>query len=362
MQTHTTRSRALQLHPAPLALGIFFSLVTGFVLFDDVRHGAEITTSHVLSLAALVAALASGHWAWPQLRAGAIVPGLMLAVLFLGATSYVVISSGARNAEVAQAKAAFAVEANAKRAHELVRMAEAEKMLADAQRSHASECRSGKGKRCDGIAATVAVYAAAVKGHQATLAEIGPERKADAGYAHAGQVLAALPFVTADAGDIAARLTLLLPFLVVLISELGTITFMHIGIGHAPVATIAERKSTGDSSQTSFPETIADVDPRWFDINLPEPPTTPPGPKGGNRSRQALPANVVPLRSPHPVIAALERNGGSVASNRELAELMLVTPGESTKRVREVAHLLTCERVGKELRISLKASTAKRVA
>lgn len=359
MQTPNIHRRPMQLRPVPLALGIFFALVTGFVLFDDVRHGAEITTSHVLSLAALVAALASGHWAWPQLRAGAIVPGLMLTVLFLGATSYVVISSGARNAEVAQAKAALAVDINAKRAHETAKMAAAETMLARAQIEHASECRTGRGKRCDGIAATVAVYAAAVKGHQATLAELGPERKPDGGFAHAGQVLAALPFVTADASDISARLTLLLPFLVVLISELGTITFMHIGIGNAPLATMSARKSNGDTAQTSFPATMSDVDPRWFNGDLPEPPKGPTGPGGGKRVRTSLPANVVPIRATHPVIAALERAGGSVASNRDLAELMGVTPGESTKRVREVAHLLTCERVGKELRISIKSKAVR---
>ena len=39
--------------------------------------------------------------------------------------------------------------------------------------------------------------------------------------------------------------------------------------------------------------------------------------------------------------------------------MMGVTPGESTKRVREVAHMLTCERVGKELRISLKSKAVR---
>lgn len=358
MQSSTTRSRTLQLRPVPLALGAFFSAVTAFVLFDDVRHGAEFTTSHVLSLAALVAALASGHFALPQFRARSIPSALTLVVLFLGATSYVVISSGARNAEVAQAKAAAALDTNAKRAHELSRLAEAETMLADAQRSHGAECRTGKGKRCDGIAATVAVYAAAVKGHQATLAELGPERRPDAGYAHAGQVLAALPFVTADAGDIAARLSLLLPFLVVLISELGTIVFVHIGIGSATMST---RKSTADSSQTSFPDNVGGVDPRWFSaLDAPEPPNGgPSGPNGGQRVRTSLPANVVPLRQVHPVIAALESVGGGVGSNKELAKLMGVTDPESTKRVREVRHLLDFERVGKELRISLKSKAAR---
>lgn len=111
-----------------------------------------------------------------------------------------------------------------------------------------------------------------------------------------------------------------------------------------------------DVLQTSFPaseETIAGIDPRWFASDDPEP----PGPKGGNRRRnsshQSLPSNVVPF-SRHPVIRALEQVGGSVSSNKELAEIMGVTPPESSKRVREVESLLNITREGRDKRIALK--------
>ncbi len=69
-----------------------------------------------------------------------------------------------------------------------------------------------------------------------------------------------------------------------------------------------------------------------------------------------MPANVVELRpASHPVIAALESVGGSVASNKELAALMGVSSGEATKRRGEVAGLLVEERDGKETRIRLRA-------
>ena len=84
-----------------IVLGGFFATVTAYVLFNDVIHGAAINTSHVLSLAALVAAIASGHFVWPQLRSGAILAGLMLGLLALSATTFVVVSSSARNADVA---------------------------------------------------------------------------------------------------------------------------------------------------------------------------------------------------------------------------------------------------------------------
>ena len=387
MSTHTRTPARVQycqrLRPAPLALGIFLATVTASVLFDDVRHGAEITTSHALALAALVAALASGHMAWPQLRAWRIAPGLALALLFAASTLYVVVSSGTRNAETAATKQAAAADAQRQR-DDITRMRrEAETILTTClpgtPREHVgircglrdamtAECGSGKGSRCTGRTYSVTTYEAAIAGYEAQLARLGPP-PAPSGYAHAARVFAALPGITAAPDDIAQRLALLLPFLAVLICELGTLVFLHLGLGHATVADpagIAVRQSSGDSDQTSYPATVAgEIDPRWFAplADQPEPPTTPPGPKGGNRVRTSLPANVLQFRqSSHPVIAALDRAGGSVASNRDLAELMGVTPGESTKRVREVAHLLVCERVGKELRIALRPSAAQRIA
>lgn len=55
------------------------------------------------------------------------------------------------------------------------------------------------------------------------------------------------------------------------------------------------------------------------------------------------------------VIEALQENGGSVSSNRELARLMGVTDGEASKRCREVSKRLKVEKVGKELKIMLRA-------
>jgi hypothetical protein len=55
--------------PGAIALGAFFASVTGYVLCKDVIDGSAVTTNHVLSLAALVAAIATGHMAIPQLKA-----------------------------------------------------------------------------------------------------------------------------------------------------------------------------------------------------------------------------------------------------------------------------------------------------
>ena len=93
---------------------------------------------------------------------------------------------------------------------------------------------------------------------------------------------------------------------------------------------------------------------------LPEPPVTfakplppelrPPTPP---KRPKRLPDNVVDFRT-HPVVMALRKNGGYAASNRELARLMDVSDGESSKRWREVKDQLDVCRIGKRTTISLR--------
>jgi hypothetical protein len=227
-----------------LALGAFFAAVTGYVLFADVIGGARVNTGHVLSLAAIVAAIASGHMAWPALRRGQIIPGILLGVLFVAATFYVVVASGARNAETADTKAAIIAANNDARTRETKLLTQAEAMLGEAQRNMARECASGKGKRCDGIRATINVYDAAIRGHKATLKDLGPALAVNGGYAHAAEILVALGAAT-DAKALAERLALVLPFIVVMIAEVGTIAFLHVGFGHGPASRTNAPVGTG---------------------------------------------------------------------------------------------------------------------
>jgi hypothetical protein len=324
-----------------LALGAFFASITGFVLFADVIGGAPFTTNHALALAALVAAIASGHYAWPALRSGQIVPAIMLAVLFIGSTGYVVVSSGARNAETAGTKSARIAETNSARARELQQLARAEGMLTEAERKLDKDCVKGKASKgtCDGIRATLAVYAAAIKGHKATLRELGPELAPGGGYAHAAKVLVAAG-IPGTAASIEERLSLLMPFIVVLIAELGTIAFLHLGLGHSRVPTVA------DTMQTAFA--------------APEPPNGCPGKRRKvptPDTPRELPANVVMLagkRQPD-IVAALQAAGGS-ATVSELALAMKVTKGEASRRWREAGPLVIARRQGRFVVVSLARS------
>ena len=235
-----------------IGLGVFFGGVTGFVLFEDVLHGASINTGHVQTAAALVGAIAAGHMAWPAIRSReTIIQGLMLAVLSVGALAYVCVTSGARNAETAGNKLMTITAANDVRSREIAQLAKAEAMLAEAQRLMATECASGRGTRCRGVMATVDVYAAAIRGHNATLASL-PAPKVN-GYAHAAKVFASWGVAVTD-----EWLSLNMPFLVVLISELGCIAFLHLGLAHRKPAKPVEPEWK-DEDVRPLPETPDNV-------------------------------------------------------------------------------------------------------
>ncbi len=260
-----------------IALFVAFAAGTGYVLFEDVlRHGAPFTTAHVLTGLALTAAIAAGHHALAELRGRHVLTALGCAVLFLAASGYIVTTSGARNAEVAanKTKRAEATIAERERITQLREKAQA--MLDRALNDVADKCRGGDGKNCKGAKATRDVYEAAVLGHDARLARLAPASAApNAGYVHAGHVFAALPFVTTAPAAITARLELLMPFILVLISELGTVVYGEMALRgrkrRAPAIALA------DSAQTSLPV------PALFAHNEDDPPE-PPGP--GTREKK----------------------------------------------------------------------------
>lgn len=57
----------------------------------------------------------------------------------------------------------------------------------------------------------------------------------------------------------------------------------------------------------------------------------------------------------HPVVVALRSNGGSVSSHAELADLMGIDSGAATRRRAEVEDRLEVTKIGKQLRIALRA-------
>ena len=77
-----------------LGLGGFFSLLTLRVLLWEVHSLEGITAEHLLTVGAIVGAIASGVYVWQMLRAGKLLTATGLAIAFVAATGYCLIWLG----------------------------------------------------------------------------------------------------------------------------------------------------------------------------------------------------------------------------------------------------------------------------
>lgn len=275
-----TTSPPTSIHWPALGLGAFFASVTGFVLFKDVIDGAPVTTAHVLALAGLVAALATGHMAVPQFKRVRIASGLTLGLLFVAATGYTVISAASRNSETAHGKveAANQAAADRRRAEGEYKAAVAELVQLDGVRStqqvraamdvakinaavfrDTRQCTdvvpgSGEHRACKPILDLRQEMAGAIRKGEleakrdaasAKLARLPAVVAGNTGYRDAARVLAAAGLVS-NVERTTESLALLLPFLIVLVTEGCTIAFLHIGLPNAP----ADRRTVREAPTT----------------------------------------------------------------------------------------------------------------
>jgi hypothetical protein len=340
MTTRTT----IRSWPAMALAGIFVG-GTSFVLFNDLLEGARVTTGHVLTALALIAATAAGHQIVKTFRDRRYFNGLGMVLLTAAALAYVATMSGARNAEQAALKAERIDGSNSERERIVKLRSEAQAMLSGALKDVARKCEGGDGKACKGAKATRDVYDAAVKGHNADLSRLGNSQTPNAGYKAAAEAIVLIPWFHDRAqADVEKALIVLLPWLAVLIAELGTIVFLSSALGHRSVS------SFSDSVQTSFSTTKADDVLKLFADPLPENDPEPPKPR-----KTKKPTNVVRFPTvKHPVLQVLETSGRTM-SNGELAKAMRVSDSEASKRWQEVSEQLEMGWNGKFRTIGLKA-------
>lgn len=228
MDTHTT----IRSWPSIVA-GLACAFATGAVLLEDVWRGAQLTTTHGLSVLAITVTIAAGHWAWQDLVSKRFLSGLALLVLALTGTAYIVVASGARNAEHAVTRTSQIEGRNADRASAAgdVKRARAEHALAkDEERK---ECVK-MGTQCAKRQRAVDAAWAHVLAQEHRRASLGPVELVNGGWAHAAKVLAAIPGMTMKPADIEGQLVLLMPFVLVILAEMGTILFISRGLGTYP--------------------------------------------------------------------------------------------------------------------------------
>jgi hypothetical protein len=141
-------------------------------------------------------------------------------VLFVAGTALVVYNSVGKQAETTMLTASQVDAVAERRVAIKASLDRADRMLAEAQAKLAAECGTGKGKRCEGIQATIGVYEAAVKGHVADLEKLGPTKVA---HANSTEMAKAAALFGADEAKASAFLSLLVPFFRTAFFEVGAI-------------------------------------------------------------------------------------------------------------------------------------------
>lgn len=215
--TITTNGRLLA-----IAAGAAFVYGGLRIILGDELVTNPLTWSTPVQLTVLMVfgTIASGHLMRDAKRSKQWGAAAGFLVLFLAGTGLVVFNSVGRQAETSMLTVAQAEDAAERRIAVKAALARAEAMLTAAQADLARECKTGRGKRCEGIQATIAVYEAAVKGHVADLDKIGPARPINA-KASEGAKIASL--LGADEMKAKAALLLLEPFFWCLFFEWGSI-------------------------------------------------------------------------------------------------------------------------------------------
>lgn len=303
-------------------VGTFFTLVTAFVLLEDcIRHGAPFTTKHLMTLAVLAGTVYFGHRVHIELRSWRLGWALGCAILFLGGTAFCVSMSAGRNAEALTVKALEASSANSGRVSAQKDRDEARVRYQAALKAEEDECSSGSGTKCQSKRITRMVRREEYDAAEKALRQQQPEQVANGDVKSAAQLFSRLPLVTADASSIEALLLLLNPFLQSLFCEVAAIVGFGMGIGHRP-ATVSNRENP--------PPAMTTVSSHRF-------------------RRKHRP---ISLSDKQAVLTALQQAGRPV-TNDELAALMRVTKGESSKRVASLNGAVEKVRIGRCVAISV---------
>lgn len=255
--THiTTSGRAL----AMVAGAAFTYGGLRIILGDTLTDPTQWTTSTQLTVLTVLGTIAAGHLFNDAKRARHWLACFGFGLLFLAGTGLVVFNSVGRQAETSMLTASQSDAAAERRVAIKGALARAEKMLSEAQADLARECKTGKGKRCEGIQATIGVYEAAVKGHVADLEKLGPQKPVNA-KASEGAKIAAL--FGANEAQAKAALMLLEPFLWTMFFEIGSIVSLGFAFRHTPRAmndntpkAITEGETFTDADLEKFKEVV----------------------------------------------------------------------------------------------------------
>jgi hypothetical protein len=225
-----------------ISLGVLCAAGAAAVLLEDIfRSGPSI--DHALAVVVLVITIGAGHLAVEEARRKRILAPFGLGLLFLIGSIYCIAGTAGRGAETQDAKASAAAAANFKRA-ELTAELERAKLRKEEAENQAETEMTGQHclKRCQDWKLRAKEVSAHIEVLTDKIAKLEPELPVNGKIAHAAAVLAALPYVSAPAGEIADRLRLVFPLLPALALELGSLVFFGLGLARQGALTAQAAK------------------------------------------------------------------------------------------------------------------------
>jgi len=319
------------------------------LLGSDLTSPQDWQASQWLTILTVFGTIAAGHLMVDAARARHLFATLGFLVLFLSGTGLVVYSSVGRQVETAGTTTLSVEDNNTKIADKTEDLKAARARRDYADRAADREMTGQRcGQRCKDWKTNAKDIGVVIKQLESEIAALGPQKPVNA-QAAAMADMAAL-FGADNKARTVAVLLLIIPFLKTLFFEVGAIVSLGFAFrqGKRPVLVAANDQlpsqiksfaSVADTLQTSFPSSV----------ELPEPPEPPKG-----KRRKPFPKEVIDF-SNHPVVKALRDVGGSVTSHRALAQLLQMDEGAASRRRQEVEDQLEITRVGKQLRIALRA-------
>lgn len=330
--------------------GVAFAVASLMILLDkQLLEPWNWTSAQWLTILMVFGVIAAGELLVTAWKAGNGWSALGFGVLFVVGTGLVVYSSVGRQVETAGTTTLSVEDVNKKIVDKSAEL-EAAKQRRDYAELQVQKTmtKSYCGRGCKDWKQNAKDVGVVVKQLEVEIAALGPQKPVNAQAEAMADILLLFPYVHVTKAQIVAVLTLLVPFSKTLFFEIGSIVSLGFAFRPRPLPkTFSEIKEESLKKVERSP--LADM----FSGEQPDP--TPP--KGGRKSmKKRFPENVVPIsRGKHPVERALEKNGGAVSSNRELANLLSVSDGEASKSWREIEDRLIVTRTGKHVRLALRA-------
>jgi hypothetical protein len=311
------------------------------LLGKDLIHPVDWVSTQWITILTVFGTIAAGHLLNDAARARHLFASVGFLVLFISGTCLVVCQSLGRQAETFETTTLSAEATNKAIADKTADLSSAK-----ARRDYADKAgdREMTGQRCGPRcrewrqnSKDISVVITQLEGE---IAALGPQKPINAKAERLADMAALFGI---DKLKTRAMFTLLEPLLWTLFFEIGSIVSLGFAFrqGKRKVLLVAnDCRSVAESNQQVGYTIAEDID------NDPEPP------KG--KRKPEIGKGVIDLHE-HRVWKAIEANGGSVNSHRELSQLLQIDEGAASRLRQEIEDHLVLTKVGKQLRIALRA-------